>query len=352
MNSVRSSMLYAPSPEVGRSVHLPQVNRAPEAIQHSLVIPVYRNEENIRDLLRALHDMARQITAFEVVFVVDGSPDRSAAALADGLASAPFSWQLIELSRNFGSFAAIRQGLVLAQGKYVAVMAADLQEPPELICQFFRHLAADECDLVVGVRASRADPPLTRMASQIYWQLYRNFVMREIPAGGVDIFGCNKAFRDALLGLEERNSFLIGQLFWLGFRRLEVPYQRRERTAGKSAWKFRRRLRYMLDSVFAFSDLPISLLLWFGAFGAGVSLLLSVVLLTAWSFGFIVERGYLPIMLAVMFFGSLLVLGQGIVGCYVWRVSENTKGRPLSIVLSHRSGYPQTKAAAVETTIS
>jgi len=128
-----------------------------------------------------------------------------------------FAWQLVELSRNFGSFAAIRQGLVLARGKCLAVMAADLREPPELIAEFFRELEADKCDVVVGVQTSRADPPLNRLFSRIYWALYRHLIMRDIPAVGVDVFACNRVFRDALLTLEKRNSFLIGQLFWLGF---------------------------------------------------------------------------------------------------------------------------------------
>jgi polyisoprenyl-phosphate glycosyltransferase len=316
---------------------------AADAIEHSLVIPVYRNEENIPSLLEALDELAGDINAFEVVFVIDGSPDRSAEVIARGLTRAPYAWQLVELSRNFGSFAAIRQGLALARGRQFAVMAADLQEPPRLMRQFFEELDGGHYDVVVGVRASRTDPAMTQFFSRIYWQLYSMFVMREIPRGGVDIFGCNRAFRDALLSLEERNSFLIGQIFWLGFRRHEIPYERRARAIGSSAWKFRRRLQYMLDSLFAFSDLPISLLLWLGALGVGVSTVSTVILLATWLLGLIEVRGYVPIMLALMFFGSLLVLGQGIIGCYIWRVAENTKKRPLSVILSHRHGCARTK---------
>jgi glycosyltransferase involved in cell wall biosynthesis len=320
----------------------------PAAVLRSLVVPVYRNEENIPDLIAALNELDRKIHGFEVVFVVDGSPDRSAELLARALVNVRFAWQLVELSRNFGSFAAIRQGLALARGECLAVMAADLQEPPELVAQFFRELDANNCDVVVGVRTSRADPPFNRLMARIYWSLYRRLIMRDIPAGGVDVFACNRAFRDALLTLEERNSFLIGQLFWLGFRRAEIAYQRRPRTAGESAWKFRRRLRYMLDSVFAFSDLPISFLLWLGAIGVGVSSVLAVVMIVAWMWGAISVRGYVPIMLAIMFFGSILILGQGILGCYLWRVSENSKKRPLSVVLSHRVGPPASSPAAAE----
>jgi polyisoprenyl-phosphate glycosyltransferase len=312
----------------------------PFVIRHSLVIPVYRNEENISDLLQALAELARKIEAFEVVFVVDGSPDRSMSLLSEQLPAMPFAWQLVELSRNFGSFAAIRQGLALGRGELTAVMAADLQEPPELVHELFRQIGTKEYDLAVGVRTSRKDPPLTRTTSRIYWALYHSLVMREVPAGGVDVFACNRAFRDALLSLEERNSFFIGQLFWLGFRRVEIPYERRTRAIGKSAWTFRRRLRYMLDSVFAFSDLPISILLWLGALGVGVSFGWGFALVLLKAFGLIDVRGYVAIMLAIMFFGSLILLSQGILGCYLWRVAENTKKRPISVVLSHRSSPP------------
>ncbi len=309
----------------------------PFVVRHSLVIPVYCNEENIPDLLRALADLARKIEAFEAVFIVDGSPDRSMSLLSEQLPAMPFAWQLIELSRNFGSFAAIRQGLAIARGEFTAVMAADLQEPPELVQELFRQISGKGYDLAVGVRTSRKDSPLTQMTSKIYWTLYHNLVMREIPAGGVDVFACNRAFRDALLSLEERNSFFIGQLFWLGFRRVEISYDRRARVIGKSAWTFRRRLRYMLDSIFAFSDLPISVLLWLGALGVGVSFGWSLALVLLKAFGLIAVRGYVAIMLAIMFFGSLLLLSQGILGCYLWRIAENTKKRPISVVLSHRS---------------
>lgn len=334
-------MLYTPSQELDLGT-----SKATDAIEHSLIIPVYRNEENIPSLLEALSALAQEVNGFEVVFVIDGSPDRSAEVIAAGLTRAPYAWQLVELSRNFGSFAAIRQGLALARGRHFAAMAADLQEPPQLIYKFFEELDGGHYDVVVGVRASRKDPAMTQLLSRIYWQLYSMFVMREIPRGGVDVFGCNRAFRDALLSLEERSSFLIGQIFWLGFRRLEIPYERRARIIGSSAWKFRRRLRYMLDSLFAFSDLPISVLLWLGALGVGVSMVSTLVLLIAWSFGLIDVRGYVPVMLSLMFFGSLLVLGQGIIGCYIWRVAENTKRRPLSVILFHRHGVAATETAA------
>ncbi len=303
-------------------------------IECSLVVPVYRNEENIPDLLRALSALAAEVPGFEVVLVVDASPDNAEALLRAALPNLGYPAQLLSLSRNFGAFAAIREGLAQARGRFFAVMAADLQEPPELVEHFFGVLRADGADLCLGVRRSRADPGMSRFLSQAYWRLYRRFVIREVPAGGVDVFGCNEAVRTALLSLNERSGSLIGQLFWVGFRRREVPYDRRARAKGTSAWHFSKRVRYFVDSVFAFSDLPIHLLVAMGGAGAALSAVVAVVVLAAWLLREIPVEGYVPIMLAVLFFGFATLLALGIIGVYVWRTSENVRGRPNAIVAS------------------
>jgi len=202
------------------------------ATRYSLVIPVYRNEEMIADLLDALVALNRELDdALEVVLVVDGSPDRSLALLIAALPHTGLQSKLLEMSRNFGAFAAIRAGLQEAAGPYFAVMAADLQEPPDLAVEFFRRLERDDCDVVCGVRAGRDDPLTTRLASGLFWSAYRRLVQPEMPRGGVDVFGCNRTARDALVGLTEAHSSLIGQLVWIGMRREEVPYRRRARNS-------------------------------------------------------------------------------------------------------------------------
>ncbi|MBR0666575.1 glycosyltransferase family 2 protein [Roseomonas hellenica] len=303
-----------------------------EDITCSLVIPVYRNEENLPDLIPALSDLATRVNGLEVVFVVDASPDNCEIILRASLQKLSFPAQLLVLSRNFGAFSAIREGLIAARGRYFAVMAADMQEPPELIEKFFDDLTKGSADLCLGVRRSREDPRMSRFLSNIYWRLYRRFVISDVPAGGVDVFGCNEAVRNALLSLDERAGSLIGQLFWVGFRRVKIPYDRRARTKGRSAWVFAKRFRYFLDSVFAFSDLPISLLVAVGAIGGILSIAIATVVMLAWLFGDITVAGYVPIMIAILFFGFMTLLSLGIIGIYVWRISENVRGRPNAIV--------------------
>jgi glycosyltransferase involved in cell wall biosynthesis len=301
---------------------------------YSLVIPVYRNEESLPELVSQLSTLNRALDRrLETVFVVDGSPDNSYGYLREALPRADLRAKLILLSRNFGSFAAIRAGLTEASGPYFAVLAADLQEPPELAREFFAALENDEADVVVGTRMGREDPALARWAAALFWGVYRRLIQREVPPGGVDLFGCNQTFRDQLIRLEELNTSLVGLLFWLGFRRKSIPYIRRARLYGRSAWTLRRKLRYLSDSVFAFSDLPIRLLSLSGAAGLLVSLLLGIVVLTARLTGAIQLPGYTPTVLMILFFGALNTLGLGIIGAYTWRAFENTKRRPGYVVL-------------------
>jgi glycosyltransferase involved in cell wall biosynthesis len=301
---------------------------------YSLVIPVYRNEESLPELVSQLTALSQALDRrLETVFVVDGSPDNSYGYLREALPRTGLRAKLILLSRNFGSFAAIRAGLTEASGPHFAVLAADLQEPPELAREFFAALENDEADVVIGTRMGREDPAVARWAAALFWGLYRRLIQREVPPGGVDLFGCNQTFRDQLIRLEELNTSLVGLLFWLGFRRKSIPYIRRARPYGRSAWTLRRKLRYLSDSVFAFSDLPIRLLSLSGAAGLLVSLLLGIVVLTARLTGAIQLPGYTPTVLMILFFGALNTLGLGIIGAYTWRAFENTKRRPGYVIL-------------------
>lgn len=311
---------------------------------HSLVVPVYGNEASIGELLEAITGLSRRLPQpLEAVFVVDGSPDRSYALLRDALPRMPFRAQLLVHSRNFGAFAAIRSGLATARGDDVAVMAADLQEPIELIERFYDVLAHDEADVVVGTRVARADPFLSRVASTMFWWLYRRLVLPQVPPGGVDVFACNRAFRTELLALGEANTSLVGQLFWIGMRRAVLPYERLARRHGRSGWSFSRKLKYLMDSVFAFSDLPVRLLILAGGLGLGASLLLGSVVVVARLLGYVTVPGYAMTMLTLSFFGGLNMFGLGLIGAYVWRAYENTKQRPLAIV-QHAHDYTGTQA--------
>jgi len=314
--------------------------------RYSVVVPVYRNEGSIVQLTERLATLAGELDgALEVVFVVDGSPDGSERILAELLPGQPFSSRIVLHSRNFGSFAAIRTGLERAGGQYVGVLAADLQEPPELMTRFFASLRAGDADVVVGVRRGRqGDPFLSALGSRLFWGFYRRLVQREMPIGGVDVFACSAAFARHLVALEEANSSLVSLTLWLGFRRGTVEYDRRPRAHGRSAWTLRKKLKYLSDSIFSFTDLPIRLLLATGCIGVISSLLIATVVLVARVSGAIEVPGYAATMLVISFFAALNLAGLGIVGAYVWRAFENTKDRPGAVVMAERT-FPSSGSA-------
>lgn len=304
-----------------------------EAITYSIIIPVYKNEDSIPRLLEQL-TVANEMLQhhLEVVFVVDGSPDASFEILRRMLNKTEFSSKLIAHSRNFGAFLAIRNGLAQARGRFFCVMAADLQEPITLAIEMFELLDDDQCDVTVGKRVSRDDPVLSRFSSELFWWLYRKLVVPEMPKGGVDVFGCNKIFRDKLLELEEARSSLVAIIFWLGFRRKSVDYKRQRRLEGKSAWTLKKKAGYLSDSICSFTDLPIRILVYIGVFGIIISLAAAMIVTIAKLSGLIDVSGYTATILFICFFGALNLLSTGVIGTYAWRAYENTKKRPLGII--------------------
>lgn len=307
---------------------------------NSLVIPVYRNRDSIPELVEAVEEIGRRVEGgLEVVFVIDGTPDDSHQRLLDALGAQDLQARIVEHSRNFGSLAAVRTGMGLARGERIAVMSADLQEPPELVVEFLRRLAAGEAEVVAGERASRDDRG--DAISKLYWRLYRRFVVGDIPASGVDVFACTAEVRDVLCSLEPVHTSLVAQLFWVGFRRQLVPYDRRP-SPGPSGWTFAGKLRYLSDSVFAFTDLPVRILWIAGLMGLGLGLILGSLELIARIAGTVTVPGYTATVLVVTFFGSLNMIGLGIIGSYVWRAYETVKGRPGAVV-SRVTDYPMIK---------
>ena len=306
-------------------------------VRYSVLVPVYRNEATLAQLVDRLGGLADELDEpLEVVFVVDGSPDGSLVLLRRLLfEERRFSSQLIALSRNFGSFSAVRAGLAIAEGDFIAMMAADLQEPVSLVRDFFQGLASGEFDITVGVREVRDDPVRDLLPARIFWWLYRRLVQSEIPRGGVDVFGCTRQVAGELLRMEESHTSLVGLIYWVGFRRLEVPYQRQPRPVGRSAWSFRRKVRYLLDSIFSFTDLPITVIILVGALGILVSAASAIAVLVAWAAGKIHVPGYTPLMLALFLMTSMILIALGLVGSYVWRSYENTKERPTAIPMTH-----------------
>lgn len=302
-------------------------------MRHSVVVPIYKNESSLDRLLNNLDSLKTEIKeSLEVIFVVDGSPDKCYEILSNKIKNFDYKAKLVLHSKNFGSFAAIKTGLKFTEAEFSAVYSADSQEPIELIQDFFHVLENGSTDVVVGSRKSRSDGLFNKFFSNIFWRIYRKLVDKNIPKGGIDVFACNKEFRHELLKLQESRSSLVALIYWMGFRREVIEYDRQPRKEGRSAWSFRKKIDYLLDSLFSFTDLPIKALLVSGFVGLIFSLALSIGVLAARLAGNIEIPGYSPTILIILFFGALNTFGLGLVGSYAWRAYENTKQRPHAIV--------------------
>ena len=298
----------------------------------SIVVPVFKNEESIDRLLNRVTSLASSLVGdVEAIFVVDGSPDSSLSLLQTSLPNTTFDSKIILLSRNFGAFSAIRAGLREADGTATVVMAADLQEPISLIEELLGLVVKDGVDVAVGVREARKDSFVSRFLSSSFWRFFNRLTTLEMPKGGVDIFALSRDARQKINEFEESSTSLVGLIYWIGFKRQEVSYLREKRAEGVSSWSLRKRINYAKDSITAFSEIPLSIFLWSGVIGALVSLLLVVVLIVRLFMNQNDDISRQLVSIGLLFVVSYLMSGLGLLGTYLWRVSDNVRKRPDSI---------------------
>ncbi len=301
------------------------------------MIPVYNNEDSLSELVLALSNVQNELNfPLEVIFVIDGSPDNSYSQLLKLIPIREISFQVLTLSRNFGSFAAIREGLGVARGAHIACISADMQEPPSILIDFYRALIGGNVDVVVGKRISRNDGMISDLSSKLFWRMFRKFVSQEVPYGGVDVFAINRKVLKQVLLLAEQNTSLVGLIYWVGFQRSVIDYERIKRKHGKSGWTLRKKVRYFEDSIFSFTNLPIVSLQVIGGLGIIFSSITAATVFIFWLNSSIPIPGYTPLIITILASTSSILLGLGIVGSYTWRAYENTKNRPGAIISSHQ----------------
>ena len=314
----------------------------------SIVVPVFKNEASIPRLLDRVSNIANsRVGEVEAIFVVDGSPDGSLSLLQASLPNMSFDSKIILLSRNFGAFSAIRAGLREANGVATVVMAADLQEPISLIEDLLGLVTKEKVDVAVGVRQARKDGVVARILSSSFWRFFNRLTTLEMPKGGVDIFALSSDARQKINDFEESSTSLVGLIYWIGFNRQEVLYRREKRVDGVSSWSIRKRINYAKDSITAFSEIPLSVFLWSGVVGALVSLLLVVVLVFRLFLNQNDDVSQQIIYIGLLFVVSYLMSGLGVLGTYLWRVSDNVRKRPDSITWK-KWEFPSGKRAKYE----
>lgn len=294
----------------------------------SVVIPVYKSEDHIQSVFRYLEVLKQAVGEFEVVFVIDGSPDNSRQKIELETRSHTLKISVLTLSKNFGVGPAIHAALQQISTDAVVIVSCDLQEPVELFIEFFRGLEAGEADVFLGERMTRDDPLLMRITSRVFWTINRLFINRNAPRGGFDGAGLSARAREALISLPEARSNILLQLQWIGFRRVFVPFHRRARISGKSSWSFVQRLRIFSDSLYGFSSIPIAAMAAMSIIGLCIAVTVSSILILNVLLDQ-VQLSELTIVLLVGAIGqSVSIFLLGIIGGYSFRAFENSKGRP------------------------
>ncbi|MCU0635992.1 MAG: glycosyltransferase family 2 protein [Gemmatimonadaceae bacterium] len=224
----------------------------------SIVVPVYYNELNLPETIPQLLALEPLLDGdeLELVFVDDGSGDRSLELLREWHVREPRRIKVAALSRNFGSMAAILAGLHVATGDAIGMIAADLQDPPELFVDMLGHWRRGT-KVVLAVRADREESVTQRAFANTYYGLMRRFALPGYPAGGFDFFVIDRQVADEIVRIGEKNTSLMSLIFWLGFSPVMLPYVRRARRLGKSRWTLAKKIKLFIDSFVAFSYAPI-----------------------------------------------------------------------------------------------
>jgi polyisoprenyl-phosphate glycosyltransferase len=300
----------------------------------SVVAPVF-NEEELVELFvqRAMAALADY--SFELLIVNDGSTD-STPQLLDRMANNDPRLRVIHLSRNFGHQAALTAGLEHAVGDVVAMIDADLQDPPELIPKMVERWQAGS-DVVYAVRKERDGETAFKLATASwFYKLFDKLAQVDLEPNSGDFRLLDRGALDALLSMTERSRFLRGMTVWVGFTQTAVPYQRDARHAGETKYTVRKMLRFSLDAIASFSHLPLQLSTYIGLISAGVAFV-AIPVVIALHFAGSYLPGFGSLTIAILLLGGIQLIALGVIGEYVGRIYDEVKHRPLYIVREERN---------------
>jgi glycosyltransferase involved in cell wall biosynthesis len=301
----------------------------------SLIVPCYNEEEALPFLYNALCDVRKEVTdhTFEFIFVNDGSRDKTSSVIK-GFAENDPDVKYIIFSRNFGKEAAMYAGLEKASGDLVAIMDADMQDPPSLIPSMIRSIENDEADIIASRRVTRqGEPKIRSFFARMFYKLINSMVEVEIADGARDFRLMKRQVVDAILDLNERQRFSKGIFAWVGFRTKWIEYVNTERVAGETKWSFWKLFKYAIDGIVAFTTAPLRLATYLGFGFAG----LGFFYLVYYFVRAIILRiyndvpGYPSLLCFILFIGGLTLMSLGVLGEYIGRTFIEVKRRPLYI---------------------
>ncbi len=300
----------------------------------SIIIPCYYNELNIPVTAKELVENEKLFPAdvtFEYVMVDDGSRDNTLVELKKVQQQYSDKVKLIKLAGNVGSYNAILAGMRYATGDCCTVIAADLQDPPELILRMYEYWQKG-VKLIMANRQDREDPLLQKLFSKIYYSLIRKLAMKQIPPGGFDFVFFDSQLKDEVVKMNEKNTNTLYLLPWMGYEHVCIPYVRKKRRIGQSRWTFNKKVKLLIDTFVSFSFFPIRAISVMGFILGLISLLYGLFILIAKLSGIIPIEGWAAIMVVVLFVSSFQLIALGIIGEYLWRTLDASRNRPIYVV--------------------
>jgi dolichol-phosphate mannosyltransferase len=299
----------------------------------SIVVPVYFNAGSLPILFERLQEIESQLTSIdmelELIFVDDGSGDMSLAELFR-IKNARPETKVVKLTRNFGAVHASKCGFKFVTGDCFMILAADLQDPPELIMQMVGKWQAGS-KFTICERISREDPFLSKIYATLFYWLLHTLVMSDYPDGGYDMALMDKSLLPYILH-SSKNLYTPLLAYWLGYKPEVIYYHRAKREHGKSRWTFRKKFKAFLDVMLGFSVTPIRLISAFGAviatlsFAYGISVIINALL------GNVPVAGFASLAALITFLLGLVIIMLGIIGEYLWRVFDEVNKRPEVII--------------------
>lgn len=300
----------------------------------SVVAPVY-NEEELIDAFVARATAAVSDFDFELILVNDGSADSTPQRL-DRIAETDPRIRVIHLSRNFGHQAALTAGLEHAVGDVVAMIDADLQDPPELIPEMVARWR-DGADVVYAVRAQREGETAFKIGTaSLFYKLFRKLAQVDLEPNSGDFRLLDRKALDALLSMTERSRFLRGMTVWVGFSQTAVSYERDARAAGETKYTLRKMVRFSLDAIASFSHLPLQIATYIGLISATIAFI-GIPVVIALHFAGSYLPGFGTLTIAILLLGGIQLIALGVIGEYVGRIYDEVKHRPLYIVREERN---------------
>lgn len=298
----------------------------------SVIIPVFNEEKNIQPLYDRLSGVVNKLNvSSEFIFINDGSRDETLRLVTD-LARTHSNVKFIDFSRNFGHQLAVTAGLHFCKGQRIVIIDADLQDPPELILEMYQKMN-EGFNVVYAKRRKREGESFFKLiTAKIFYRLMARVTSIDIPLDTGDFRMMDRKVTDVLNKMPEQHKFIRGMVSWVGFRQTYIEYDRDRRHSGETGYTFRKMLRFAVDGITGFSNLPLKIATFFGFVFSSISFLLILYAIYARFFSDTYVQGWASIMISVLFIGGVQLICLGLIGEYLIRMDANVRQRPPYIV--------------------